>query len=111
MVFPSWFQQAIQRRLDHVAAQLERDPELNMYRKEESRANQAMVDCSGNMPHPVFVEWEDKAHLTRAMENERMYLQGMRDGAQLVMALLTDPLPADESLSTSKKSASCKSEG
>lgn len=111
MAFPSWFQQAIQRRLDHVAAQLESDPELNKYREEENTAYQAMVAGIGNMPHPAFLEWEDKAHLTRAMDNERMYLQGMRDGARLVMALLTDPLPADEPLSTSKKSASGKSEG
>lgn len=74
MAFPSWFQQVIQRRLDHVAAQLERHPELKSYREEERTAYQAMVGSIGNMPQPAFLEWEDKAHLTRAMENEHMYL-------------------------------------
>ncbi|MNI99857.1 hypothetical protein D3C73_1590480 [compost metagenome] len=36
--------------------------------------------------------------------NEWLYLQGMRDGAQLVFALLADPLPSgDEVLARSKK--------
>lgn len=111
MAFPPWFQQAIQRRLDHVTAQLEHHPELMKYREEERTAYQAMIVGDGNMPHPAFLEWEDKAHLAREMENEHMYWQGMRDGAQLFMGLLTDPLPADESLLTSKQSVSGKSEG
>lgn len=36
--------------------------------------------------------------------NEWIYLQGMRDGAQLVFALLVDPLlSGDELLASSKK--------
>ncbi|TMV49039.1 hypothetical protein FE783_15320 [Paenibacillus mesophilus] len=38
-----------------------------------------------------FMEWEDKHHFMRVIENERLYLQGMSDGAQLVVALLSDP--------------------
>ncbi|SIR50270.1 hypothetical protein SAMN05880570_4020 [Paenibacillus sp. RU4T] len=110
MAFPPWFQQAIQRRLDHVAAQLEHHPELKKYREKERNAYQAMIVGDGNLPHPTFLEWEDKAHLMRAMENEHMYLQGVRDGAQLVMELLNDPLPDEESFLSSKKSATGKSE-
>lgn len=32
---------------------------------------------------PGYTEWEDKHHFSRTLENERLYLQGMRDGAQL----------------------------
>lgn len=110
MAFPPWFQQAIQRRLDHVAAQLEHHPELKKYREEERTAYQAMIVGDSSMPHPVFLEWEDKAHLARAMENEHMYLQGVRDGARLIMALMNDPLPADESLLSPKKPESGKAE-
>lgn len=104
MEFPSWFQNAIQRRLDHVSARIERDPELCTYRKAEYTAFQAMFSCVEMTQLPAFMEWEDKVHFTRALENERLYLQGMRDGAQLVFALLADPLPSgDELLARSKK--------
>ncbi|RKN75859.1 hypothetical protein [Paenibacillus ginsengarvi] len=109
MAFPAWIQQAIQRRLDHVAAQLESDPGLSRYRKEESTAYQAMVVGICNMPNPPFLEWVDKAPLTRAMEHEGMYLQGLRDGVRLVVGLLTDTLRVDESLPVPKKSAAVES--
>lgn len=44
----------------------------------------------------AFMEWEDKQHFTRALGNERLYLQGMRDGVQLAFALLSDPFPSDD---------------
>jgi len=36
------------------------------------------------------MEWEDKHQYNQALQNERLYLQGMKDGAQLLFALLTD---------------------
>lgn len=104
MEFPSWFQNAIQRRLDHVSARIERHPELSRCRDEEKTAFQTMFSGVDKTQLPAFMEWEDKQHFTRALENERLYLQGMRDGAHLVFALLSDPLPSgDEVLATSKK--------
>ncbi|MEK0314568.1 hypothetical protein [Cohnella sp. 56] len=100
MTFPSWFQQAIQRRLDQVAAQFERHPELKKYREEERTAYESMDVRNGNILNPAFLEWEDKAHLVRAMENECMYLQGIRDGAQLVVSFLNDSLSIDDSNKT-----------
>lgn len=38
---------------------------------------------------PEWRAWEDKHQLLRAMENERVYVQGMKDGVQLVTALLS----------------------
>lgn len=107
MEFPSWFQTAIQRRLDHVSARIERHSELRKCRDEEKAAFHAMFSGVDKTQLPMFKEWEDKHHFTRALENERLYLQGMRDGAQLVFALLSDPLPSDdEVLARSKKSES-----
>lgn len=105
MEFPSWFQNAIQWRLDHVSARIERHPELYTYRKEEIKAFQAMFSGVDKTQMPAFLEWEDKVHFMQALENECLYLQGMRDGAQLVFALLADPHPSgDQVLTTSKKS-------
>lgn len=110
MAFPAWFQQAVQQRLDHLAAQLEHHPELKQHRKEEKAACQTMITGIGDMPNPAFLEWEDKAHLARAMENEHMYLEGMRDGMQLITEILTVSSLANESNSASQMPASGRSE-
>jgi len=91
MEFPSWLQSAIQQRLDHVSARIERHPELRKIRVEENSAFNAMFSGGDKTELPGFTEWEDKHHFRRALENERLYLQGMRDGAQLIFALLADP--------------------
>ncbi|WP_435924121.1 hypothetical protein [Paenibacillus sp. DYY-L-2] len=98
MEFPLWFQNAIQRRLDHVSARIERHPELCRCRDEENTAFHAMFSGVDMTQLPAFMEWEDKQHFTRALENERLYLQGMRDGVQLAFALLFDPLPSENEL-------------
>lgn len=96
MEFPLWFQRAIQRRLEYVKAQIERNPELRKYRAEEEKAFEAIFSGMDITQSPKFMEWEDKHHMKRAEENERLYLQGVRDGVQLVVALLSDPLAASD---------------
>lgn len=95
MEFPSWFQSAIQRRLDHVSAWVENRPDLLSYRVEENKALDAMLSGVDKTQTPEFMEWEDKHHLKRALEHEGLYLQGMRDGVQLVIALLADPVASE----------------
>ncbi|GAA3411603.1 hypothetical protein ACFFNY_20475 [Paenibacillus hodogayensis] len=96
MEFPSWFQSAIQQRLDYISTRIERHPDLRKYRAEEGAAFEAMFSGGDNTQWPEFIEWEDKHHLKRALENERLYLQGMRDGVQLIVALLVDPFATVE---------------
>ncbi|XID93155.1 hypothetical protein ACF3MZ_01045 [Paenibacillaceae bacterium WGS1546] len=90
MQWPSWFQSAIQERLDDVSARIQFDPSMSRYRAEEKRAFEALFSCAGSTDCPEFEDWEDKHHYRRGLENERLYLQGMRDGASLVMSLLFD---------------------
>ncbi|MBN2982253.1 hypothetical protein [Cohnella algarum] len=105
MEFPLWFQDAIQRRLDHVSARIERHPELRKCRDEENTAFHAMFSGVEMTQLLAFMEWEDKVHFTRALENERLYLQGMRDGVQLAFALLPIPFhPAMSCWQETKKS-------
>lgn len=102
MEFPSWFRSDIQRRLDHVSAQIERHADLRKFRIEENLALDALFSGMDKMESPEFMDWEDKHHFKLAMENERLYLQGMRDGVQLVLALLAAPLsPGDEMVARS----------
>lgn len=96
MELPSWFQIAIQRRLDEVSALIKRHPEQNKLIDEEDKAFEVMFSGVDKTKLPGFMEWEDKHHLNRALENERLYLQGMRDGAQLVFALLNGTLPSEQ---------------
>lgn len=37
---------------------------------------------------PEFSEWEDKHHYKQALENEALYWQSMKDGAQFVYVVL-----------------------
>ncbi|UUZ90722.1 hypothetical protein LJK87_33310 [Paenibacillus sp. P25] len=84
--------------MDHVTARIERHPELRRCRDEEESAFQAMLSGVDMTQLPTFMEWEDKHHFKQAIMNEGIYLQGMRDGAQLVFALLADPLPSGDKL-------------
>lgn len=92
MEFPSWFHNAIQQRLDHVSSRIEHQVEVCRCRDEENTAFHAMFSSMDNTQLQAFMEWEDKVHFRRALDNERLYLQGLRDGAQLLFSLLTDPL-------------------
>ncbi len=91
MQWPPWFQSAIQERLDDVAARIQFDPSMSPYRVEEKKAFEAMLSRGNVIEGPEFAEWEDKHHYRQALENERIYLQGMRDGAKLAVGLLSDP--------------------
>ena len=66
------------------------------WRVEEKKAFDALFSGVDKMQLPGFMEWEDNRHFNRALENERLYLQGMKDGAQLVFALLAAPAAPDD---------------
>ncbi|MFD0716230.1 hypothetical protein [Paenibacillus sp. GCM10027626] len=103
MEFPPWFRASIQRRLDQVSALIERHSELHKFRDEENLAFDAMFPGMDKTRWSAFMDWEDKHHFNRALENERLYLQGMRDGVQLVFSLLADPISCgDEAVVRSK---------
>jgi len=104
MQLPSWFQSAIQERLDDITARIQFDPNLSQYRTEEKQAFEALFSIDDSKCSPEFMEWEDKQSYRRALENERLYLQGMRDGAKLVMALLSDSCTGSDSISAMRQS-------
>ncbi|MCD9023499.1 hypothetical protein [Cohnella silvisoli] len=89
MNLPSWFREAIQGRLDDVAARIQHHPELKRIRAEESKAFQVLFAGMDVQHMPGFAEWEDRHHYSQAAMNERLYLQGMEDGIQLAVALLS----------------------
>lgn len=90
MQIPSWFQSAIQERVNNVMAQIERQPELRKLRAEEHAALDAMFPGVNKAQVAEFLDWEDKLHCRRAAENEGLYLQGVKDGMRLAVALLSD---------------------
>ncbi len=106
MEFPSWFQSAIQERLDEVSARIQFHPDLRKYRVEEKAAFEALFSCVNMTQGPEYSEWQDKHHYCRGLENERLYLQGMRDGARLAIALMSDPFAEQEGEADSDKSKS-----
>ncbi|MGZ7443261.1 hypothetical protein [Paenibacillus sp. TH7-28] len=90
MQFPSWLQSAIQQRLDDVSARIARDPEMRKLRAEEHSAFEAMFPDEDKKKLPEYMDWEDKHHFRRALENELLYMQGMKDGVQLVITLMDE---------------------
>lgn len=100
MDLPSWFQSAIQERLERVMAGIERRPALRKLRTEEGSAFEAMFSGTDRTKIPGFLEWEDKHHFKRAVENEHLYIQGLRDGVQLAFTLLDDPISVSDKLNT-----------
>jgi hypothetical protein len=88
--------------LEYVSAQIERDPALSPYRAEEEEAFEALFSTADKALCPEFMEWEDKHHYRRGLENERLYLQGVRDGAQLIISLILDPHSSDSDEATAE---------
>ncbi|MGZ7441797.1 hypothetical protein [Paenibacillus sp. TH7-28] len=92
MEFPLWFQEAIQERLNHITARINRHPELRKLRAEERSAFEAMFSGTDQTKSPEYMDWEDKHHFRCGLENERLYMQGMMDSVQLAIALFDDPI-------------------
>ncbi|MCD1261358.1 hypothetical protein B5M42_021385 [Paenibacillus athensensis] len=98
MEFPLWLQDAIQQRLDHVSERGEQQHEMNPCHDEENAAFRALFSSMDNLQLQAFMDWEGKFQFTQALENERLYVQGLRDGAQLAFALLTDPFSSGDNV-------------
>ncbi|MGO4530432.1 hypothetical protein AB4Z30_15225 [Paenibacillus sp. 2TAF8] len=88
MDFPPWMQRAIQARLDEVTARIEHDPELSRVRGETDEAFEALFASQDVEQTLDYAEWENRYIVSKGIENERLYMQGLRDGIQLTASLL-----------------------
>lgn len=88
MDFPPWMQRAIQARLDEVSAQMEHDPELNRVRGETDDAFEALFAGKDVEQTSEYADWENRYIVSKGIENEHLYMQGLRDGIQLTVSLL-----------------------
>lgn len=95
MEIPPWFRAAIQGRLDYVSARFEHHPDLKCVRAEEKKAFQVLFAGMDIGSMPEFEAWEDRHHFKQAIMNEWLYLQGMKDGFQLAVELLSNPISND----------------
>ncbi len=96
MEIPPWFRTAIQGRLDYVSARFEHHPDLKRVRAEEKKAFQVLFVGMDIGRMPEFEAWEDRHHFKQSIINEWLYLQGMKDGFQLAVELLSNPMPFDD---------------
>lgn len=88
MDFPRWMQRAIQARLDEVTAQIEHDPELSRLRGGTDEAFEVLFASKDVEQTPEYIEWENRYIVSKGIENERLYMQGLRDGIELTVSLL-----------------------
>ncbi|MCG7379159.1 MULTISPECIES: hypothetical protein [Paenibacillus] len=92
MDFPPWMQRAIRARLDEVSAQIEHEPELSRVRGETDKAFEALFQDKDVEQTPEYAEWENRYIVSKGIENERLYMQGLRDGIQLTASLLGESM-------------------
>lgn len=89
MDFPPWMQRAIQARLDEVTSRIEHDPELSRVRGRTDEAFGVLFADKDVEQTPEYIEWENRYIVSKGIENERLYMQGLRDGIQLTVSLLS----------------------
>lgn len=95
MDFPPWMQRAIQARLDEVTARIEHDPELSRVRGGTDKAFEVLFAGKDVGQTPKYIEWENRYIVSKGIENERLYMQGLRDGIQLTVSLLGQSMPEE----------------
>ncbi|PRA08674.1 MULTISPECIES: hypothetical protein [unclassified Paenibacillus] len=95
MDFPPWMQRAIQARLDEVTARIEHDPELSRVRGGTDEAFEVLFAGRDVEQTPEYTEWENRYIASKGIENERLYMQGLRDGIQLTVSLLGQSMPEE----------------
>ncbi|MDQ0721908.1 hypothetical protein QF049_003169 [Paenibacillus sp. W4I10] len=95
MDVPPWLQRAIQTRLDEVSTRIEHDPELSRVRGETDEAFEALFGGEDVEQTPEYAEWENCYIVSKGIENERLYMQGLRDGIQLTVSILGQSMPEE----------------
>ncbi|KAA8746974.1 hypothetical protein [Paenibacillus sp. UASWS1643] len=95
MNFPLWMQRAIQARLDEVTARIEHYPELSRVRRGTDEAFEVLFAGKDVEQTPEYTEWENRYIVSKSLENERLYMQGLRDGIQLTVSLLGQSMPEE----------------
>lgn len=95
MDFPRWMQRAIQARLDVVSSRIEQDPEMSRVRKETDEAFEVLFAGKDTEQTAEYTEWENRYIVSRGIENEQLYMQGLRDGIQLTVSLLGVSTPEE----------------
>ncbi|MDR6726943.1 hypothetical protein J2W91_005468 [Paenibacillus amylolyticus] len=88
MDFPPWIQRTIQARLDEVSSRIEQDHDLGRIRVETDEAFKALFAGKDVEQTAEYAEWENRYIVSKGIENERLYMQGLRDGIQLTASLL-----------------------
>ncbi|OAX50284.1 hypothetical protein [Paenibacillus sp. AD87] len=95
MDFPPWLQRAIQARVDEVSSRIEQDPDLSRVRGETDEAFEALFAGDDVEQTPEYAKWENHYIVSKGIENERLYMQGLRDGIQLTVSLLGQSMPEE----------------
>ncbi|WP_340401077.1 hypothetical protein [Paenibacillus sp. FSL H8-0079] len=95
MNFPPWMQRAIQARLDEVTSRIEHDPELSRVRGRTDEAFEVLFAGKDVEQTPEYIEWENRYIVSKGIENERLYIQGLRDGIELTVSLLGQSMPEE----------------
>lgn len=90
MTIPIWFLNAIRQRLDLIMLDIERQSEWRKIRAEERSAFAGMFPGEDKMKGADYMEWEDKHLFRRAVENEWLYTQGVKDGIQLIIGIMEE---------------------
>jgi len=98
IAFPSWLKEAMQHRFDELAVQAYHDPKLASTRTRFEKTLDQIKTQLGEPNRVLFLEWEDDNHYIHSAEKEWLYLQGVRDGAEIQIALMGNQRKPDSLL-------------
>ena len=90
MEFPIWFTEAMQRRFELICVQLQQDEFIRMEHAQFNSVFQVFLRGLNEDEKAQFLQVEELWVRLEALEKEWIYTQGMKDGALLWMAWMTN---------------------
>ncbi|TNJ63204.1 hypothetical protein FE784_26420 [Paenibacillus hemerocallicola] len=86
-MFPPWLIQAMRRRFDEVAARTAQASNIEQAYTQFDSVLQSFMDAMDDKLRNRFMVLEEKWNYVNSLEQEWLYMQGVKDGACLLSAL------------------------
>ncbi|ALS25066.1 hypothetical protein [Paenibacillus naphthalenovorans] len=86
--FPDWLQEALRARFDEQALHSLQLPPIKNLREQAKVSSEQFRRKISEANRAEFLLWEEECNYLHAQELEWLYMQGVKDGAQILFSLL-----------------------
>lgn len=87
--FPDWMSEALSARFDQQAIQASKYPPIKKLREQMKETTERFRQNIGDAGETDFLRWEEECNYWHAEEMEWLYMQGVKDGAQMLLSLIS----------------------